>query len=122
MAPAPARAAARTPADRVAQLLLQRIDWWHELGPGQHDALIALPGWHAELFRWIDRWLAEHGPAAWTELRDPVAAEPWGAQAVALLDGDALPLDPELEALRTAVAQALRALATRDAMQLLGRA
>jgi DNA primase len=121
MAAAP-RATARTPADRVAQLLLQRIDWWHELGPEQHDWLTALPGWHAELFRWIDRWLAEHGPAAWTELRDQVAAEPWGAQAVALLDGDALPLDPELEALRAAVAQAHRAATTRDAMQLLGRA
>ena len=118
----PVRAVARTAADRVAQMLLQRADWWHELGAEQHEQLTALPGWHAELFRWLERRLAEHGPAGWAELREPVAAEPWGAQAIALLDGDALPIELELDALRTAITQAHRAAATRDAMQLLGRA
>lgn len=120
--PPAVRTAARTPADRVAQLLLQRADWWHELGAEEHGQLTSLPGWHAELFRWLDRRLAEHGPAGWTELREPLAAEPWGAQAIALLDGDALPLELELDALRTAVTQAHRAAVTREAMQLLGRA
>jgi DNA primase len=120
--PPAVRAVARTAADRVAQMLLQRADWWHELGAEQHEQLTALPGWHAELFRWLERRLAEHGPAGWAELREPVAAEPWSAQAIALLDGDALPIELELDALRTAITQAHRAAATRDAMQLLGRA
>jgi DNA primase len=116
------RAAARTPADHVAAMLLQRCEWWDELTAADHEFLVALPGWHAELFRWIERWLAEHGPVAWAELRTAVGAEPWAAQARALVDGAEVPIEPALDDLRAALAQARRALTLRDAMQLLGRA
>jgi DNA primase len=55
------RVAMRTPEDRVAQILLRHCGWWHELSTSEHETLDALPGWHADLFRWIERWVAEHG-------------------------------------------------------------
>jgi DNA primase len=117
------RVVARLPQDRVAQLLMQCSHWWDELSGAEHAALAALPGWHAQFFGWLERRLADQGAAAWTELREGVAVEPWGAQALALVDGSELPLDePRLEDLRSAVTQALRAHAAQDAMRLLGRA
>ncbi|MGL6108926.1 MAG: DNA primase [Rubrivivax sp.] len=116
------RAATRQPQDQVARILLQRCDWWHELTAGDHELLVALPGWHAELFCWIERRLSEHGPAAWTELRAAVAEEDWGASATALIDGAEVPVEPQLDDLRAAVAQTQRALASLGAMRLLGRA
>ena len=120
--PPPPRAAARTPVDRVAALLLQRCDWWDELTAADHEFLAAQPGWHAELFRWLDRWFHEHGAASWSELRGPVGAEPWGAAALALVDGAEIPIEPSLDELRAALAQAHRAASVHGAMQLLGRA
>jgi DNA primase len=106
--PVRARTAIIGPQDRVARLLLQRADWWHELPAADHEWLTALPGWHAQLFGWLDRWLAEQGPASWTELRPAVEQEPWGPQAVALMD-DAVVLDePLLDDLRAALAQSRR--------------
>ena len=119
--PARARTAARLPQDQIARILLQRGDWWHELTADDHTLLVGLSGWHAELFRWLERWLTEHGAAAWAELREPVTAEPWGAQALALVDGAEVPVDPELEDLRAALAQAHRAALSAPALRLLGR-
>ena len=119
---APPRRAARQPQDRVAQLLLQRSAWWHELSAADHALLAALPGWHGELFGWLDRFLADHGAAGWAELRDPVSEETWGASASALIDGAELLDEPSIDDLRAAVAQTHRAQNSRDAMQLLGRA
>jgi len=116
------RTAARQPPDRVAEILLQRIDWWDQLTQTDHDALVSLPSWHAEAFRWIERWLLEHGPSSWTELRGPAGAEPWGAAALALIDSALVPIEPQLEDLLAAVAQTQRAVQSRSAMQLLGRA
>ena len=117
----PPRRAARQPQDRVAQLLLQRSAWWHELSAADHALLGGLPDWHGELFRWIDRHLTEHGAAAWTELRTPIASETWGDHATLLIDGAELLDEPLLDDLRAAVQQTQRALSSRDAMQLLGR-
>jgi DNA primase len=96
------------PPDRAARLLLQRLDWWHELSSADHEFLIALPGWHAQLFAWLDRWLTEHGPASWAELRPAVEAEAFGAQALALVDGAVLLDEPLLDDLRAALLQARR--------------
>jgi DNA primase len=115
------RQAARQPQDQVARLLLQRCGWWHELTSADHELLVGLSGWHADLFRWIERWLAEHGPASWTELREPVEREDWGAAAIALIDGAELSIEPQLDELLAAVGQTRRALDLHSAMQLLGR-
>ena len=74
--PTRARTAARQPQDQAARILLQRSDWWQELTAEDHNLLVGLEGWHAELFRWLERWLTEHGAAAWAELREPLAPRP----------------------------------------------
>ncbi|MCC6852621.1 MAG: DNA primase [Rubrivivax sp.] len=117
----PPRAAARQPQDQLARLLLQRSDWWDELTGADHALLTALPGWHAELFRWLDRWLHEHGPAAWASLREPIGVEAWGAAALALVDQAEVPLEPLRDDLDAALAQTRRAREVHDAMKLLGR-
>ncbi len=116
------RTAARQPQDQAARILLQRSDWWHELTAEDHNLLVGLEGWHAELFRWLERWLTEHGAAAWAELREPLAAETWGADALALVDGAEVPVDPELQDLHAAVAQTHRAAQSLQSLKLLGRA
>ena len=120
--PTRARTAARQPQDQAARILLQRSDWWHELTAEDHNLLVGLEGWHAELFRWLERWLTEHGAAAWAELREPLGAETWGANAVALVDGAEVPVDPELPDLRAALAQTHRAAQSLQSLKLLGRA
>ena len=115
------RTAARQPQDQLARLLLLRSDWWEELSGTDHELLTGLPGWHAELFRWLDRWLHEHGPAAWATLREPIGTEPWGAGALALVDRAEIPLEPLRDDLDAALAQTRRALEVQEAMKLLGR-
>jgi DNA primase len=117
-----ARAPARLPQDQVARMLLQRCDWWGLLSSDEHDLLVALPGWHADLFRWLERWLADHGPASWTELREAVRDEPWGEQALALVDGAELQVEPQEAELHAALAQTRKARETLQALKLLGRA
>ena len=117
-----ARTAARQPQEQAARILLQRSDWWHELTAEDHSLLMGLSGWHADLFKWLERWLTEHGAAAWTELREPLTAEEWGAQAIALVDGAEVPVEPELADLRAALAQTQRAQQSLQSLKLLGRA
>ncbi len=119
--PARARATARQPQDQAARILLQRCDWWHELTAEQHNLLVSLPGWHAELFKWLERWLTEHGAAGWSELRQPLADEAFGEQASALVDGAVIPIEPALEDLVASLAQVQRAALSQDALKLLGR-
>jgi len=123
--PAPRRGAAavavRRPQDQAARILLQRSEWWLELGAQDHDALLASPGWHAELFRWLDRWLAEHGPLPWPGLREELQALPWGAQAAALVDAAELLVEPLLDDLRSAARQAHDAQHRAPHLELLGR-
>ena len=115
------RVAARLPQDRAAALLLQRCEWWEQLSGDDHELLAALPGWHGELFRWIDRWVAEHGATPWSSLRELAAAEPWGEQARALVDGAELAVEPVAEDLQAAVGQVRFARQQQAAWALLGR-
>lgn len=115
------RVAARLPQDQVARILLQRCEWWGTLSSEVHDLLTRLPGWHAELFRWLDVWCAEHGHAEWPELREQLQALSWGADAKALVDGAEIPIEPLHEDLRTAIEQTRRAETLKEAMQVLGR-
>ena len=115
------RATTRLPQDQVARVLLQRCEWWDELTASNHDTLVNLDDWHADLFRWIDRWLSESGPTPWQSLREHLAAEPWGEQALALVDGAEVPVDPTLDDLRTAMAQTVRSAPLKQALALLSR-
>jgi DNA primase len=116
-----AQVAARLPQDNAACMLLQRGEWWHELGSAEHDLLTGLQSWHGELFRWLERDLTEHGPRAWPELREEVAAQPWGDTVRRLIDGAVVPVVPALDDLRFALAQMSRALGARDHDRVLGR-
>jgi DNA primase len=119
--PAAVAVAVRRPQDQAARILLQRSEWWLELGAQDHEALLATPGWHAELFRWLDRWLAEHGPLPWPGLRGELLAQPWGPQAAALVDGAELLVEPLLDDLRSAARQAHDAQHRAPHLELLGR-
>jgi len=64
-----ARPPMRQPADRIAWMLLLESRWWDTLGAADHAILCAIPGWHGELFRFLDREAAEHGAQPWAALR-----------------------------------------------------
>jgi len=118
----PARQAIRKPHDRLAWMLLLESAWWEALSPADHALLCALPGWHGEAFRFLDRETAEHGRQPWAALRERVAAEPWGEAALALVDGEDPAIEPLLEDLRSSMTQLSTADQKRAAAQVLGRA
>jgi len=118
----PVRQAIRRPHDRVAWMLLLESAWWEALGPADHALLCALPGWHGEAFRFLDREIAEHGRQPWAALRERVAAEPWGEAALALVDSEDPAIEPLLEDLRSSMTQLSTADQKRAAAQVLGRA
>lgn len=118
----PVRQAVRQPHDRVAWMLLLESAWWEQLGAADHALLCALPGWHGETFRFIDRQTAEHGQQPWAVLRERLADEPWGEAALALVEGEDPAIEPLLEDLRSSMAQIRGADQKRAAAQVLGRA
>ncbi len=117
----PTRQVMRQPHDRVVWALLLESAWWEELSAGDHALLCALPGWHGEAFRFIDRTCAEHGTQAWAVLRERMANEPWSASALALVDAEDAGIEPLLEDLHGAMAQLRVAGEKRAAALVLGR-
>jgi DNA primase len=122
-APRRARASRRVrgPADNVGRLLLMRADWWDQLGAAELELLHEAPGWHGELFRWLERQWHDQGAQHWPALREALAAEPWAAEAAALVDGADSQLEPLLEDLQSALRQMQDAKAREAALRLLGR-
>ena len=117
----PARQVMRQPADRIAWMLLLESRWWDDLGGVDHALLCDLPGWHGELFRFIDRQTAEHGPQPWAVLRERVGAEPWADAALALVDAEDPAIEPHAEELPLSIDQLRTSPVRRDAMRVLGR-
>ena len=111
----------RQPADRIAWMLLLESAWWDRLGAADHATLCDLPGWHGELFRFLDREATEHGARPWAVLRERLAGEPWAASAFALVDAE----DPAIEPLPDDLPRSLEQLRAgpqrQDAMRVLGR-
>jgi len=118
----PVRQAIRKPHDRLAWMLMLESAWWEELAAADHALLCALPGWHGEAFRFVDRETAEHGRQSWAVLRERIAAEPWGEAALALVDGEDPAIEPSLDDLHSSMAQLRSADQKRAAAQVLGRA
>ncbi len=81
------------PADRIAWMLLLESRWWEGLTGADHALLCALPGWHGELFRFLDREATEHGAQPWAVLRERIGDRAWAASALALVDAE----DPAIE-------------------------
>ena len=115
------RQAMRQPIDRIAWLLLLESRWWEALSAPEHANLCAQPGWHGELFRFIDRQSVEHGALPWAALRERLAGEPWAARALELADGEDPAIEPLLEDLRSSLDQLRMSGDRRAAMQVLGR-
>jgi DNA primase len=111
----------RQPADRIAWMLLLESGWWETLSGTDHAALCALPGWHGELFRFLDRQSTEHGAQPWAALRERLAGEPWAATALALVDAEDPAIEPVVEDLPRSLEQLRAAPERHDAMRVLGR-
>jgi len=109
------------PADRIAWMLLLESAWWDRLGGADHALLCALPGWHGELFRFLDREAAEHGAQPWAVLRGRIAGEPWAEAALALVDAEDPAIEPAEDDLGRSIAQLRAAADQHDAMRVLGR-
>ena len=117
----PVAVSVRRPQDQAARILLQRSEWWHELAAIDHELLLGTQDWLSDVFRWLDRWLAEHDPLPWPGLREAIADQPWGPRATALVDGADPPVEPLLDHLRSALSQTRIAAERAPAMTLLGR-
>jgi len=111
----------RQPHDRVAWMLLLESGWWEQLSAADHALLCALPGWHGEAFRFIDRVSTEHGAQPWAALRERMAGETWGAAALALIDAEDPAIEPLLQDLHSSMAQLRVAGDKRAAALVLGR-
>ena len=118
----PTRPAMRQPADRAAWMLLLESRWWETLSAPEHALLCALPGWHGELFRFIDRDAAEHGAVPWAVLRERIGEQEWAPHAFALVDAEDPEIDPVEEDLSLSLAQLRDAPAKAEAMRVLRRA
>ncbi len=124
-APPPARRASRLtaakPWDQVARIVLQHCELWLGLDADLHHRLAELPGWHGELFGWIDRQLMEHGPLPWPGLRDALAGEAWGETVRQLMDDAIVLPDATPEDLQAAISQGDAAQRRHEADAVLGR-
>lgn len=69
------------PAGQAMRLLLLHSDWWERLAAEDHDLLHQTPGPIGELSAWLERFIANHGPAPWASLEAALGAHP--LQAVA---------------------------------------
>ena len=111
--------AVRQPQDRIAWLVLLESRWWHDLSDADHELLCALPGWHGEAFKLVDRLAHEQGDLPWAALRERIAAEEWGPHALAIVDAEDPAIEPLLDDLRSSVAQLRRAPDRNEALRVL---
>jgi DNA primase len=109
------------PADRIAWMLLLESRWWEGLTGGEHALLCALPGWHGELFRFLDREATEHGAQPWAVLRERIGDEAWAASALALVDAEDPAIEPVEDDLARSIGQLRSTAEQHDAMRVLGR-
>jgi DNA primase len=109
------------PADRIAWMLLLESRWWDELSGPDHALLCALPGWHGEMFRFLDREAAEHGVQPWAVLRERIAGEAWAGSALALVEAEDPAIEPVREDLARSIGQLRSAADQHAAMRVLGR-
>ena len=111
----------KTHPDSAVWTLLLESSWWETLSAVEHAMLCALPGWHGEAFRFLDRQIAENGKQPWAVLRERLAGESWSEPALALVDGEVPGIEPSLEDLRASLDQIRVAPEKADAYRILGR-
>ena len=111
----------KTHPDSVVWTLLLESSWWETLSAADHTMLCALPGWHGEAFRFLDRQIAENGEQRWAVLRERLAGESWSEPALALVDGEVPGIEPSLEDLSASLDQIRVAPEKANANRILGR-
>ena len=74
------RVAPSIPADHALRMLLLHSGWWDRLGHDDHELLHALPPPHGAVFAWLERYLADQGPAAWAVLEQALTQEPFDSE------------------------------------------
>jgi DNA primase len=62
------RHAPASPVTQVLRMLLLNSAWWDLLTAEDHDLLHQQPEPHGQVFAWLERHLAEHGPQPWAVL------------------------------------------------------
>ena len=102
-------------------MLLLESRWWDRLSGPDHALLCALPGWHGELFRFLDREAAEHGSQPWAVLRERIGGESWAGSALALVDAEDPAIEPAEDDLARSIGQLRSAADQHEAMRVLGR-
>ena len=118
---APRRQMPRQPEDRALWALLLECGWWAQLSAEDHETLCALEGWHGEAFRLIDRISVDEGALPWAALRERIAGDDWGGQAVGLVESEDPAIEPSIDDLRTSIAQLRKSATLRESMRVLGR-
>lgn len=73
--------------DRVLRLLLVHAAWWDQLDADTHHRLLGQDTPHAQLFAWLDRTVAEHGPLHWAALRPLLLADETAQSALSAVRG-----------------------------------
>ena len=63
-------------------MLLLHSEWWERLAAEDHDLLHHAPGPVGDLSAWLERFIADHGPAPWASLEAALAAHPQHGFAV----------------------------------------
>ena len=102
-----------SPADHALRMLLLASSWWEQLSHEDQQLLHELPGAHGELVQWLERYLVNHGPAAWPVLESALAED--GLAEVAqrftsgALVGDELLFEDFTDALRKLLRSQLEA-------------
>jgi GAF domain-containing protein len=101
--------------------LLLESGWGGPLSAEDHETLWALEDWRGEAFRLIDRLAADEGNLPWAALRERMAAEAWGTQALHLVDAEDPAIEPSIDDLRVSIAQLRRSAGQQEIMRILGR-
>ncbi|MBM3387568.1 MAG: DNA primase, partial [Betaproteobacteria bacterium] len=89
-------------ADHAARLLLSNMALWDTLSGEDQSMLCALPVPHGPLFAWMESQFHEHGPLAWSALRQDMQgqafagdAQRWMQQHTLGGEGEGLPPEPQ---------------------------
>jgi len=107
----------RSPQDNVVVALFAGSQHWERLPVAVRDSLLALPGWHGEALRWLERQLTEHGSLPWAALRADMPDTDgggWPPRVRALIDEAVVPPEHDDDALQTALQQVAKSLQGRQ--------
>jgi DNA primase len=84
-------------ADHATRILLGQSCLWDTLSNEDHGLLCELPPPHGPLLAWLEGQMHEHGPLPWEALREALAGQPGEEDALRLMSGMAIAVQPQSE-------------------------